>query len=58
MTAAELTAAQAMYRALKMMPCTCVTKGMVWPFTGHEIKPKICQRCEAMTKGEAVGVGK
>jgi hypothetical protein len=43
MTAAELTAATALYRALNVFPCTCV-----YEFAYHGNLVRECHRCKAL----------
>jgi hypothetical protein len=54
MAAEERAAAEAMYRALALMPCAC---GHNVPYSGCKIEQKVthrCVRCKAMLAWEMV----
>jgi hypothetical protein len=39
--------------ALRVMPCTCVTKQTSWPFKPVEHEDKPCRRCAALLAFDA-----
>lgn len=57
MAADERTAAEAMYRALALLPCACAHNV---PYAGCKIEQKIthqCVRCKAMLAWELAQLG-
>jgi hypothetical protein len=53
MDAQARQAAEAMYRALTLLPCTCLVQGY-WPFRPPNKPDVTCHRCLAMRGWEAI----
>jgi hypothetical protein len=56
MTPQENSVAFAMYRALRNMPCTCITPRHAWPSMPKDGPEKKCARCRAIEQFEAFTV--